>query len=224
MQDVRKQVITGVVPPEVAEARIREAWPSVQRFKGPASLGRVLTRTVVLAPLAWLLMAPLYFARVLAIGSWLLILALLPVVIVLAVAMLTDWLIALVVLLVLLLGPLVAVLIGKNPLPPKLEPFAFGVIRYTLTNRRLMVQRGFWPRPAHEVPLSEIEEVNVKTDANSDFFRAADLEILGQGGQVLLTLRGVPEPDGFRHAILNACNAWVPQRKRGPFVPASAAK
>jgi Bacterial PH domain len=165
MPDVRKQVITGVVPPEVDEARIREAWPSVARSPGMASLGRVLTGTIVLAPLAWLIMALGYFGKIL--------------------------------------------------------PFA--ARRYTLTNRRLMVRHGLKGKPGQQVNLADIDEVRVKTDANSDFFRAADLEIISNG-QVALTLRGVPEPEGFRQAILNACNAWVPGRKRGPFIPASAAK
>jgi hypothetical protein len=165
MQDVRKQVITGVVPPEVDEARIREAWPSVARSRGMASVGRLLTSTIVLAPLAWMIMALGYFG--------------------------------------------------------KLLPFA--ARRYTLTNRRLMIRRGLKGKPGEQVALADIDEVRVQTDANSDFFRAANLEIVSKG-QVVLTLRGVPEPDGFRHAILNACNAWVPNRARGPFVPASAAK
>ncbi len=165
MPDGRQQVIAGVVPPELYEARIREAWPSVARSPGMASLGRVLTRTIVLAPLAWLVMSLGYFG--------------------------------------------------------KLAPFL--ARRYTLTNRRLMIRHGLKGKPGQEVPLGAIDEVRVKTDANSDFFRAADLEIVSNG-QVVLTLRGVPEPEGFRHAILNACNAWVPGRKRGPFVPASATK
>jgi hypothetical protein len=165
MLDVRKQVITGVVPPELAEARIREAWPSVARNPGMASLGRVLTRTIVLAPLAWLIMAGGYFG--------------------------------------------------------KLLPFL--ARRYTLTNKALMIRRGLKGKPGQSVPLADIHDVQVKTDANSDFFRAGNLEIISNG-QVVMTLRGVPEPDGFRHAILNACNAWVPGRKRGPFIPASDAK
>jgi hypothetical protein len=175
MPDVRKQVITGLVPPEVDEARIREAWPSVARSPGMASLGRKLTGTIVLAPLAWMIMALGYFGKVL--------------------------------------------------------PFL--ARRYTLTNRRLMIRRGlkatpalgkdFQSKPGEQIALAEIEDVRVKPDANSDFFRAADLEIVS-GGQVVLTLRGVPEPEGFQQAVLNACNAWVPQRKRGPFIPASAVK
>jgi hypothetical protein len=165
MPDVRQQAITGVIPPETAEAKIREAWPSVARSPGLASLGRALTGTIVLAPLAWMIMALGYFGKVL--------------------------------------------------------PFA--ARRYTLTNRRLMIRHGLKGKPGQQVNLGDIEDVRVKTDANSDFFRAADLEIIANG-QVALTLRGVPEPEGFRQAILNACNAWVPGRKRGPFIPASAAK
>src|SRR5207237_3903866 len=132
------QVIAGVVAPELDEARIREAWPSVARSPGMASLGRVLTRTIVLAPLAWLVMSLGYFG--------------------------------------------------------KLLPFA--ARRYTLTNRRLMIRRGLKGKPGQDVALGAIDEVRVKTDANSDFFRAADLEIVSNG-QVVLTLRGVPEPEGF---------------------------
>ena len=65
MADARTQVVTGVVPPEVAEARIREVWPSVAASPGIANLGRVLTGTIVLAPLAWLLMAAVYFGKLL---------------------------------------------------------------------------------------------------------------------------------------------------------------
>jgi Bacterial PH domain len=157
------QVITGVVPPKLAESRIREAWPSVQSWPGLASLGRGLTRTLILAPLAWLLMSAVYFGK------------LLPVV-------------------------------GR---------------RYTLTNRRLMVRKGWSCAVGQSVALADIDDVRVVTDGNSDFFRAANLEIISKG-RVAMTLNGVPEPEGFRHAILNACNAWVENRTRGAFVAASA--
>jgi hypothetical protein len=157
------QVITGVVPPQLAEARIREAYPSVASAPAVANVGRMLTGTIILAPLGWLLMSTVYFGK------------LLPVV-------------------------------GR---------------RYTITNRRVMIRKGWKGTPIKEVPLADIEDVRVVTDANSDFFRAANLEILSKG-QAVLTLPGVPEPEGYRQAILNACNAWVPNRSRGPFVPASA--
>jgi hypothetical protein len=104
----------------------------------------------------------------------------------------------------------------------KLLPFV--ATRYTVTNRRLMIRKGITGKPGQEIPLGEIDDVRIVTDANSDFFRAATLEILSKG-QVRMKLAGVPEADSFRLAILNARNAWVPEKsKTMPFIPASAAK
>src|ERR1700693_4110973 len=98
MVDYRLQAVTGVVPPEVGEAKIREAWPSVASWPAVAALGQQLTRTIVLAPLAWLIMSAVYFG--------------------------------------------------------KLLPFAAS--RYTLTNRRLMIRRGWHGTPTHEILLANI--------------------------------------------------------------------
>lgn len=81
--------------------------------------------------------------------------------------------------------------------------------RYKVTNRRVMIQRGMRPAMSQEVLLEAIDEVRFVRDANSDFFRAATLEIVS-GGQVKMTMPGVPEAEAFRHAILNACMAFVP--------------
>ena len=163
MVEAVAQVVTGVMPPLLGEARIREAFPSVAHIPALASLGRALTGTIVLAPLAWLLMSTAYFGKLLPF-------------------------------------------LGR---------------RYTLTNRRIMIRTVWKGVPLKEVALADIDDVRVATDANSDFFRAANLEIVSKG-QVILVLPGVPEPEGFKHAIINSCNAWVPNRARGPFVPASA--
>jgi hypothetical protein len=163
MLDGRKQAVTGVVSPSVAEGMIREVWPSVAAHPGVASLGRTLTRTIIGAPLAWLLLAPFYFLKIL--------------------------------------------------------PFL--AMRYTLTNRRVMIRRGLRPTPTHEVALTDIDRVEIVPDANSDFYRAGTLEIMSQG-KVALRLPGVPEPESFRHAIVNAYKAWVPGKAQGPFVPAKA--
>lgn len=166
MVEVRQQAVTGVVPPQVAEARIREAWPSVAATPGLASLGRALTATIVLAPLAWLLMSVAYFG--------------------------------------------------------KLLPFL--ACRYTLTNRRLMIRKGWAATPTGEIALADIDDVRVVTDANTEFFRAGNLEIVSKD-RVVLTIAGVPEPDSFRIAILNARNAWAPERAKSlPFIAASSVK
>jgi hypothetical protein len=166
MVDYRQQAVTGVVPPEVGEAKIRETWPSVASVPACAALGQKLTRTIVLAPLAWIIMAGVYFG--------------------------------------------------------KLLPFL--ATRYTLTNRRLMIRRGWKATVTHEIPLAKIDEVRVVNDAHSDFFRASTLEIL-EAGKVAMKLPGTPEAEAFRIAILSARNAWVPGKvKTMPFIAASAAK
>jgi hypothetical protein len=61
----RKQAVTGVLPPQLGEAMIREVWPSVTDVPGLAALCEKMQRSILLAPLAWLLLAPLYFGKIL---------------------------------------------------------------------------------------------------------------------------------------------------------------
>src|SRR2546429_9154564 len=65
MAETVPQVITGVMPPQLGEARIRESFPSVASKPALATWGRALPSTLVFAPLAWLLMAPVYFGKLL---------------------------------------------------------------------------------------------------------------------------------------------------------------
>lgn len=146
--------ITGVVPPEMGEVRIRECWPSVASSKGIATLGKMLTRTIVLAPLAWMLMALSYFAKVMP----------------------------------------------------------FTARRYELTNRRVMIRRGWTAKISDEVALNRIGDVRVVNDDNSDFFRASTLHIIGEGSdQPVLILPAVPEAENFRRTILHARDALYPR-------------
>jgi hypothetical protein len=166
MADANAFPVTGVIPPERAEAPIREVYPSVARIPAIAGIGRALTKTIVLAPLAWLLMSLAYFSKVLPIF----------------------------------------------------------MRRYRVTNRRLQIRKGWSGKVSESVPLEEIDEVVVVPDSNSDFFRAGTLEIL-HGKEIVLRLRGVPEPYSFRWAILNARNAWVPGKASTlPFISAASAK
>lgn len=151
MTEGRDQAVTGVVSPLTSEAMIKEVWPSVTTSSGIAALGEKLIRSIILAPLGWLLMIPIYF-----------------------------W---------------------------KLAPFF--ARRYTLTNRRIMIQRGLKPTPREQVALADIDEVRLDRGSANAFFRAATLDIISKG-QVALKLTGVPDPESFRAAIRNACMAWVP--------------
>jgi hypothetical protein len=166
MTDRRRQAVTGLIPPDLDEAVIRVVWPSVAASPGIATLGRVLMRSMILAPLGWLVLVVPYFMKVMP-------------------------------------G------LGR---------------RYALTNRRLMIQRGVGGKASEEVALGDIEDVRVHEDANSPFYRAATLEVLSQG-KVVMTLAGVPGPESFRHAILDACRAWAPGKiVKAPFIAASASK
>lgn len=94
-----------------------------------------------------------------------------------------------------------------------LAPFFFLKIlpgfmtRYLLTNRRLVVQRGWSRRIVKEVPLSEMDKVRVVPGSEQPFYTSADLEILSNG-KVLLRLAGVDEYEQFRVQIENAYIAW----------------
>lgn len=97
-------------------------------------------------------------------------------------------------------------------------------VRYTLTNRRLMIRQGWKGTPRQEVPLSEIDDVQLDPATVDNFFRSADLTIL-RAGSSPLTLKAVPDAEAFRHAILDARNAWAPGRVKSlPFISASATK
>lgn len=162
----RRTPLTGVTPPQIAEAMVRTAWPSLAAYPA-GGLGRRLIQSYVLAPLGWLLMLPFYFMKILP-------------------------------------G------VGK---------------RYVLTNRRVMIQRGWYLTvgAGEEVALADIDEVRLVRDDNSLFFNSGTLEIVSKG-QVKLTLDGVKEPEVFRHAIRNACMAWVPEKAKEwiKWIPAKA--
>lgn len=163
---ITTQPVAGLTPPEIAEARVRDRFPSVAANFAIATLGHRLTQTIFLAPVAWIIMAIPFFGKLLPI-------------------------------------------IGR---------------KYRLTNRRLMICAGWTMKPVAEVPLAQIDEVRILPDANSNFFRAATIEIV-HAGKVVLTLPGVPEPEAFRQSVLNTRDAWVPEKvKELPFISAGDVK
>jgi hypothetical protein len=145
--------------------RIRIVWPSVARTPMLAGLGKMFTKTIVLAPLGWITMALPYFSKIL--------------------------------------------------------PFIG--IRYLLTDKKVMIQRGWTNSISEQVALTEIDEVLLDKESVDDFFRSADIEIINDG-KVLMTLTAVPDAESFRHAILAARDAFAPARRKLPFISASSVK
>jgi len=84
-----------------------------------------------------------------------------------------------------------------------------------------MIQRGWKPEAVQEVPLTEIDDVRIGPGGVDTFYLSGDLEVIARG-QVVMKLPGVPEPEGFRHAIINAVKAWVPEKAKGAWIAASA--
>jgi hypothetical protein len=89
--------------------------------------------------------------------------------------------------------------------------------RYTLTNRRIMIQRGLKPAPIQEVKLTEFEAVRVVPGTEQPFYHSANLEIIS-GGKPVMTLHGVAEYENFITNIEDAYKAWArPQPKDQAF-------
>jgi uncharacterized membrane protein YdbT with pleckstrin-like domain len=63
--DARQKVGTGMISPHTGEVMIREVWPSVTAMPAAAALGQKLICSIVLAPLGWLLLLPIYFLKIL---------------------------------------------------------------------------------------------------------------------------------------------------------------
>jgi hypothetical protein len=162
-QSMPRQAVSGLMPPQVGEAMIREVWPTLLGVSSAlAGLSGKLMRSVFLAPFGWMLNG-LLFGR-------------------------------------------------------KFAPFLCR--RYTLTNRRLMIQRGWKPAPTHEVALKDIDDVRLIADTYDAFYRSGDLQVIF-GGKEVLKLTAVPEPESFRQAIVNSVQAWGGAgHLKGPFVPA----
>lgn len=67
MTDIRDQVVTGVAPPKVSEAVIRDIWPSVAANGAAGNFARACYKSIIFAPIGWLALAPLYFKKFLAV-------------------------------------------------------------------------------------------------------------------------------------------------------------
>jgi hypothetical protein len=161
--------VIGVVPPQMKEEKIREVFRALDGVNFPlAVMAAGFVRTYFLAPIGFLILAPLFVL--------------------------------------------------------KFSPFI--CMRYTLTNRRLLIQRGWKPAPIQEVALTDIVDVLLDEKKIDTYFLSTELRIVGTDGKTVMTLIAVPEPAGFRQAILNAKRAYgVPATKVvGPFKPASEAK
>jgi hypothetical protein len=111
------------------------------------------------------------------------------------------------------IGFLVHIATLPVPIMLAIALFLFGRFRrYQLTSTRVRVRRGFGDKEGPQVALDALDDVRIVVRPGQAFYRAADLELIS-GGQVALTLPGVPTPEAFQQNILEARNALVQVRE-----------
>src|SRR5438105_4594004 len=65
--EIGEQALTGVMPPQLGEAIIRDVWPSMTASPAAANLAKRLRGTIILASLGWLVLLPGFSLRFLGI-------------------------------------------------------------------------------------------------------------------------------------------------------------
>lgn len=98
-------------------------------------------------------------------------------------------------------------------IPVSLLLYALGIApfvsrRYSLTNRRVLVQRGWMSVPERWIGFERFDAVDVVQSPGQVWFRAADL-IFRKGKVETFRLAAVPHADAFRSTILKARNGYV---------------
>ena len=84
-------------------------------------------------------------------------------------------------------------------------------LRYTLTNRRIIICKGLAPRDDKWIELEEFDACEIQTLPGQEWLRAGDL-VFRHGGIELLRLSGVSRPAVFRQVCLAAQKALVSVR------------
>jgi hypothetical protein len=102
-------------------------------------------------------------------------------------------------------------------IPISLAAFAWRLLpfvarRYTLTNRRVVVQKGLSKVEEKSIGLDEFDSIEVRVAPGQEFFHAGDL-IFKRGGEEALRLCGVSRPEPFRQVCLKAQTALLSVRK-----------
>jgi hypothetical protein len=79
--------------------------------------------------------------------------------------------------------------------------------RYTVTNRSVSVRSALTGQLVKQVALKDIADVTVEVLGGQEFYRAGDVVIRNASGDETLRCSGVPQPERFRHVILEARDA-----------------
>ena len=92
----------------------------------------------------------------------------------------------------------------------KLLPFVCR--RYRLTNRRVVVQKGLAPVEERSIGLEQFDSIDVRFLPGQEWLRAGEV-VFRSGQREVFRLSGVPHPEPFRRACLEARTALVSVRE-----------
>jgi hypothetical protein len=84
--------------------------------------------------------------------------------------------------------------------------------RYTLTDRRLIIQRGLTAKNGPSIGLDEFDAIEVAVLPGQDWLHAGDL-IFRRDGKEVFRLRGVSRPEAFCQVCLKARNVLIRGRE-----------
>jgi hypothetical protein len=84
--------------------------------------------------------------------------------------------------------------------------------RYTLTNRRLVIQLGLTAKDGPSIGLDEFDTIEAVLLPGQDWLHAGDL-VFRRDGKEVFRLRGVSRPEAFRQVCLKARNSLVRGRQ-----------
>ena len=82
------------------------------------------------------------------------------------------------------------------------------ILRYRLTNRRVMIERGINPHVEQYVDLERFDAIDVVVSPGQEWYAAGDL-IFRRGQIETLRLPGVSRPESFRRTCLEVRQSYV---------------
>lgn len=85
-------------------------------------------------------------------------------------------------------------------------------VRYTITNRRLVIQRGLAGVPKSWVELDRFDAIDILVRPGQEWYEAGDL-VFRLGNVETFRLEGVSRPEAFRACCLKAQMGYVGVKK-----------
>lgn len=110
-------------------------------------------------------------------------------------------------------------LIALASIPQALALFFLSIapwscLRYRLTNRRVVIERGFNAKVDKEVSLDNFDTIEVEVAPGQEWYPCANL-IFSKGKIETFRIDGVPHHEGFRRACLNAQRGFAGVKNAG---------